>query len=98
MRTNDLVLYIGRQADGSYVNGIIDEVRIYNRALSAEEIKQHYLGSSPKRIYKDATTGTVYDSIPSNKLVEITFPKPPENEFYLTVLTKNKGLYSWWIS
>jgi hypothetical protein len=23
-------------------NGLIDEVRIYNRALSAEEIKRHY--------------------------------------------------------
>jgi hypothetical protein len=31
-------LYIGRRADGLYYNGKIDGVRIYNRALSAEEI------------------------------------------------------------
>ena len=29
----------------NYFNGIIDEVRIYNRALSAEEIKAHSLGA-----------------------------------------------------
>ncbi len=35
---------IGRHSkDGTqYFNGLIDEVRIYNRALSAEEIKRHY--------------------------------------------------------
>ena len=26
----------------TYLNGLIDEVRIYNRALSAEEIKANY--------------------------------------------------------
>jgi len=35
-------LYIGRVMD-LYFNGIIDEVRIYNRALSEEEIKSLYL-------------------------------------------------------
>ena len=36
----------GQIGGGSYgyFNGIIDEVRIYNRALTAEEIKQHYEG------------------------------------------------------
>jgi len=40
--TKDLL--IGQVPDGTtkYVNAIIDEVRIYNRALSEEEIKQHY--------------------------------------------------------
>jgi len=40
--TNPLV--IGREpfSSGYYFNGIIDEVRIYNRALSDEEIKQLY--------------------------------------------------------
>jgi len=35
---------IGRSGDPiiSHFNGFIDEVRIYNRALSAEEIKSHY--------------------------------------------------------
>ena len=36
-------LGIGATGDGRYFfNGLIDEVRIYNRALSAEEIKIHY--------------------------------------------------------
>jgi hypothetical protein len=30
---------IGRRSDGFYFNGIIDEIRIYNRALSAAEIR-----------------------------------------------------------
>jgi len=32
--------------DGQYFNGTIDEVRIYNRSLSAEEVKGSYLGLS----------------------------------------------------
>ncbi|OGN10715.1 MAG: hypothetical protein A3B91_03460 [Candidatus Yanofskybacteria bacterium RIFCSPHIGHO2_02_FULL_41_29] len=35
--------YIGALCSGCYFNGQIDEVRIYNRALSAEEIKRLYL-------------------------------------------------------
>ena len=35
-------LYFGRNVYGWYWNGLIDEVAIYNRALSAEEIQQHY--------------------------------------------------------
>ncbi|MBU4373509.1 MAG: LamG domain-containing protein, partial [Euryarchaeota archaeon] len=43
--TNNLDLYIGSSIDDPrYFSGTIDEVRIYNRALSAEEIKQHYEG------------------------------------------------------
>ena len=30
---------IGRRSDGFYFNGVIDEVRIYNRALTAAEIQ-----------------------------------------------------------
>ena len=42
---SDNPLYIGRRYDSScttYFNGIVDEVAIYNHALSAEEIKAHY--------------------------------------------------------
>jgi hypothetical protein len=34
--------YIGKRESEYYFNGIIDEIRIYNRALSASEIKAHY--------------------------------------------------------
>ncbi len=33
---------IGRDSNHLYFNGTIDEVRIYDRALTAEEIKNHY--------------------------------------------------------
>ena len=32
----------------SYLNGLIDEVRIYERALSSSEIQQHYAESAPR--------------------------------------------------
>jgi hypothetical protein len=36
-------VYMGTEtAEGAYLNGLLDEARIYNRALSAEEIKRHY--------------------------------------------------------
>jgi hypothetical protein len=42
--TGDDRWYIGSNTGGAlgYFDGIIDEVRIYNRALSATEIKQLY--------------------------------------------------------
>ncbi|MBI2624578.1 LamG domain-containing protein [Candidatus Parcubacteria bacterium] len=42
--TQDLTknLEIGRRSDGNYIDGLIDEVRVYNRALSAAEVKQLY--------------------------------------------------------
>jgi len=36
-------LFIGQENSGSYFNGLIDDVRICNRVLSAEEIQQLYL-------------------------------------------------------
>ena len=36
---NDLRLLIGARDDGLFFNGLIDDVRIYNRALSATEIR-----------------------------------------------------------
>ena len=44
IKTNDYPLWIGdnSQVPDRYFNGLIDEVTIYNRALSAEEIKSDY--------------------------------------------------------
>jgi hypothetical protein len=46
IETNDNPVRIGNWrrggADYDFFNGIIDEVAIYNRALTAEEIRQHY--------------------------------------------------------
>jgi hypothetical protein len=51
-------------------------------------------------IYKDAdaTTKTLYDSIPPSRLVEIIFLDNFGKEFYLTVLTEHRRVYCWWIS
>jgi len=47
--TNVNVFYIGQKSDGTQrFNGAIDEVRVWNRSLSAEEIRQHYYGSLNK--------------------------------------------------
>ena len=40
--TNAEPVRIGRRKDGYYYDGLIDEVRIYNRKLSSEEISQIY--------------------------------------------------------
>jgi hypothetical protein len=36
---NNVNVNIGRRSGGYYFNGVIDEVRIYNRALSAAEVQ-----------------------------------------------------------
>ncbi|MFH1423487.1 MAG: LamG-like jellyroll fold domain-containing protein [Candidatus Nealsonbacteria bacterium] len=46
------------EADTDYISGLIDEVRIYNRALSADEVKQHY--DQTKRNF------VVASSVPNN--------------------------------
>ena len=44
-------LRIGRPTTSiRYMKGLIDEVRIYNRALTAEEIKAHWLGSRVPKV------------------------------------------------
>jgi len=69
----------GRQ--DMYFNGIIDEVRIYNRALTADEIKEHYEGeqtalsltksASPHSIKQGQTT-TVTLTVKNTGTTEIT--------------------------
>jgi hypothetical protein len=45
-------LLIGRRTTGNYFNGSIDDVRIYNRALSQEEITLLYNSYNPKIVMK----------------------------------------------
>jgi len=53
---------------GSYFNGIIDEVHIYNRALGDQEVKEHYEGRYANLVRKAAT---LRDS--SGYMVDIPF-------------------------
>jgi hypothetical protein len=65
-------LYLGYQANSQFLNGTLDDVRMYNRVLSSAEISQLYAGSQPPPIDQtlaaywklDETSGTtVTDSI-----------------------------------
>ena len=41
--SNVQALTLGSRTGGGYFNGLIDEVRVYNRALGADEVMRHYL-------------------------------------------------------
>ena len=70
--TGDSHLYIGKRGDGGFFNGIIDEVTIYNKALTPKEIKEHYEKNKPKNsiIAKwnldEGSGNTAHDSINDN--------------------------------
>ncbi len=57
-------LFIGKRGDGYWFNGIIDEIRIYNRPLSDTEICDNYTAavrlSSPPQIFCSLSTATYY--------------------------------------
>jgi PGF-CTERM protein/uncharacterized repeat protein (TIGR01451 family) len=57
------VRYIGTGSNlAADFNGIIDEVRIYNRALTADEIKTHYEGKQPElTLTKSASPFTIQE-------------------------------------
>ncbi|RZN42511.1 MAG: DUF11 domain-containing protein [Methanosarcinales archaeon] len=76
-------LSMGRLSSGygRYFKGIIDEVLIYNRALTAEEIKQHYEGrqtalsltkSAAPHSIKQGQTTTVTLTVKNTGTTEIT--------------------------
>jgi hypothetical protein len=60
------VISIGKDAGNSAMawDGLIDEVRIYNRALSAEEVRYHYNRGGPVAYWKfdEGSGSTAYDS------------------------------------
>ena len=82
--TNSQPVVVGRwygNYDGYYFNGIIDEMRIYNRALTADEIKELYEGkqtaisltkSAPPHSIKQGQTTTVTLTVKNTGTTEIT--------------------------
>ena len=85
MVTNDDYLYIGREASTVCAyKGVMDEVRIYKRILSAEEVKRHYehrlLSENDPVIYN------VYEPTPGDEIgVYVTnnpVIQPVEGVFY----------------
>jgi len=68
MSPTDEIMGIGGGWSGEYFNGLIDEVRIYNRALSAEEIRYHYNRGRPVAHWKfdEGSGGSIYDATDNN--------------------------------
>jgi len=56
--TSTASLKAGKAADGRYLSGILDDVRIYSRALSATEISNLY--SRPKRVVLQASSNSIH--------------------------------------
>ena len=87
IKTNNAPLRIGKQfwwgSNYSYWDGLIDELKIYNRALSADEVQEHYndVSTPPGIVPPDKSiaripdgSSTWYDPMPTpgapNKLSE----------------------------
>ncbi len=85
--TNNAPVYIGARQGGSLFDGHIDDVRIYNRVLSADEIKRLYQSTSInlKSDFLSAkfepyiqlnltnhTGGTIFQKVAENILVDST--------------------------
>jgi len=47
INTNSIPFQVGKRCDGGYFGGVIDEVRIYDRALSSSEIYSYYMANKP---------------------------------------------------
>ncbi len=78
---DNTILYMGRNLDGSsanYFNGIIDGVRIYNRALSATEISNHY-DSDARLDYEDVRFTS------SDGLTELNHWKEKDGTFWVKI-------------
>ncbi|MHC4616748.1 MAG: LamG domain-containing protein [Planctomycetota bacterium] len=66
---NSKPVLLGRRDDGLHLAGTIDDVRIYDRALSAEEIEELYqAGQGPLAHWKfdEGAGGIAYDSVGDN--------------------------------
>jgi len=86
--TADRGVFVGRRSIvyPNWFNGTIDEVRIYNRALTADEIEQHYILGSTKRIMGATPQfNWSYYSADNNK----------ENAFQIQVGTTENGNNMW---
>ncbi|MDD2696895.1 MAG: LamG domain-containing protein, partial [Candidatus Pacebacteria bacterium] len=69
MNTSGADLFIGQHSGGGQRwNGLIDEVRVYNRALSVEEVRYHYNRGGPVGYWKfnEGLGSSAYDSSGNN--------------------------------
>ena len=78
------VIHIGKDprfSTGRYLEGIVDEIRIYNRALTADEITTLY------------TSGV---NISLDEEISVLPPSPQKGEeLYITTVVRNEGSCNW---
>jgi hypothetical protein len=72
---------------GFYLNGLIDEVAVYDRALTADEIVQHYQNGLNGQGYQTEPTAVTYDG---DTLLS-TGGAPTADTFLMTTLSDSEG-------
>ena len=99
------------EANGDYMSGIIDEVRVYNRALSIAEVRYHYNKGAPVAHWKfdEGAGSTAYDSTVRNNdgtIYGATYVTGKYNsalsfdgvnDYVQATVTQEKTTYSLWI-
>lgn len=88
------LLYIGRRVDGYYMNGGIDEVRLYNRALSLAEI-QAMVQQPNKKIFVtvDAYTGNLGGIAGADAICNADTTRPDYSKLYKALLADNSNRF-----
>lgn len=79
---NSSVVYVGRRlASNRYFNGVIDDIKIYNRALSETEIQNLYNGGGSPGTAPEATIDSIAPTDPTEgDLVEFTGSAGPADQ------------------
>ena len=68
-----------------FEDGLIDEVKIYKRALSVDEINASYAADKPRGQYKPMSDGAISSNASPNLLINTTFTR-----------CSNPGIPDWW--
>jgi len=85
--------YIGYSQGQTWdLTGLIDEVRIYNRALSAEEIRFHYNRGGPvaQWDFNEGSGDTAYDTTDNNNDGTLNYSPAGSNTSYADMWTSGK--------
>ncbi len=81
----------GNAAQPMYFNGLIDEVRIYNRALTDSEIQAEYNALTPAPTTPAPTTPAPTTPLPTTPIPTTPVPTTPTTAGYLSVSSSPSG-------
>jgi hypothetical protein len=76
-------LYLGNF--GLSENDLIDQIKIFNRVLSVDEINASYAADKPRGQYKSMSDGSIGANVSPNMLINTTFAR-----------CSNPGIPDWW--